>query len=162
MSRTDEVTQSSVRPKNKSVKAVRTEVKRVKFEDGLAGLSERMSIAGVSPRANGIYVNEAPARRVVTRGEQRKEYERIQEERTAQETPQVAVNIDEEETPQLVCGECEEDEEARKAVGVKIPVRPSKDEVDEHMLTHLPFRSWCPHCVKGKAKGNPHNSQERH
>ena len=25
------------------------------------------------------------------------------------------------------------------------------------MLTHIPYRQWCQHCVSGKAKGNPHN-----
>ena len=30
------------------------------------------------------------------------------------------------------------------------PVRPSKEEVDEHNRHHFPYRSWCPHCVKGK------------
>ena len=24
------------------------------------------------------------------------------------------------------------------------------------MLTHIPYRQWCQHCVSGKAKGNPH------
>jgi len=32
------------------------------------------------------------------------------------------------------------------------PKRPSQQEVDQHYLTHLPFRSWCPHCMRGKAK----------
>ena len=26
----------------------------------------------------------------------------------------------------------------------------------EHELTHLPFRSWCEFCVKGRAKSNAH------
>ena len=26
------------------------------------------------------------------------------------------------------------------------------------MLTHIPYRQWCQHCVSGKAKGNPHHS----
>ena len=29
-------------------------------------------------------------------------------------------------------------------------------EVEEHNLTHLPFRNWCIFCVKGKAKDDPH------
>ena len=36
------------------------------------------------------------------------------------------------------------------------PKKPSQAEVDTHMTTHLPFRSWCPHCVRGKSKGKPH------
>ena len=49
-----------------------------------------------------------------------------------------------------------EPEEAQKAETTKVPSKPSKEEVDEHMITHLPFRSWCPHCVRGKSKGKPH------
>ena len=50
----------------------------------------------------------------------------------------------------------EEGEEAQRAKGIRAPTKPSKEEVDDHMLTHLPFRSWCPHCVRGKSKGKPH------
>ena len=46
--------------------------------------------------------------------------------------------------------------EARQAKAATIPARPSQKEVDNHMLTHLPYRAWCPHCVRGKAKGKPH------
>ena len=38
--------------------------------------------------------------------------------------------------------------------------RPSKEEVELHNLTHLPYRSWCPHCVKGKAKRRHHRRKE--
>ena len=33
---------------------------------------------------------------------------------------------------------------------------PTKEEVKTHMVNHIPFRSWCSHCVKGKAHSNPH------
>ena len=29
------------------------------------------------------------------------------------------------------------------------PTLPSQEEIDLHELTHLPFRNWCRHCVKG-------------
>ena len=32
----------------------------------------------------------------------------------------------------------------------------SKEEFDAHQLTHLPFRSWCDHCVRGKAVDDAH------
>ena len=32
-----------------------------------------------------------------------------------------------------------------------VPYTPSKQERMEHDLTHVPYRSWCPHCVRGKA-----------
>ena len=34
--------------------------------------------------------------------------------------------------------------------------QPSKREMEEHMLTHIPYRSWCPHCVRGKARAKYH------
>ena len=33
---------------------------------------------------------------------------------------------------------------------------PSQEEVERHNLTHLPFRNWCPHCMKGRGKEAPH------
>jgi hypothetical protein len=45
--------------------------------------------------------------------------------------------------------------EARKLDIRKLhdPKLPKEDEVKEHFLSgHMPFRSWCPHCVKGKGK----------
>ena len=36
------------------------------------------------------------------------------------------------------------------------PVLPSKDQVDLHYIKgHIPFRSWCPICVKACGKGGP-------
>ena len=37
-----------------------------------------------------------------------------------------------------------------------VPTMPSQEEVEAHMLTHVPYRSWCKRCVRGKAKGKPH------
>ena len=43
-------------------------------------------------------------------------------------------------------------DEAELPKKVKWDPRPSKEEVDLHNVTHLPYRSWCPHCVRGKAR----------
>ena len=43
--------------------------------------------------------------------------------------------------------------------GVKVKrgaEQPTAQEIAEHMVCHVPFRAWCPHCVSGKAKCNPH------
>ena len=32
---------------------------------------------------------------------------------------------------------------------------PNRDEANRHVVNHIPCRSWCEHCVKGKAKSNP-------
>ena len=34
--------------------------------------------------------------------------------------------------------------------------KPTPEEVEQHMVTHIPFREWCPHCVAGKSKTDPH------
>ncbi len=34
------------------------------------------------------------------------------------------------------------------------PRMPCEAEVKEHEFTHLPIRSWCRHCVRGKGKGD--------
>ena len=49
----------------------------------------------------------------------------------------------------------EVEEEAREVHGPPIPATPSLEEVRKHRLTHRPFRSWCPHCVRGKGRADP-------
>ena len=36
------------------------------------------------------------------------------------------------------------------------PRLPSEKEVVEHNLTHMPYRNWCPHCVRGRGKDLDH------
>ena len=36
------------------------------------------------------------------------------------------------------------------------PRLPSQTEVEEHYLTHVPYRNWCPHCVRGRGKDLDH------
>ncbi len=40
-------------------------------------------------------------------------------------------------------------------------MRPSSQEVEEHCLAHLLFRSWCIHCVRGRGESKPHRREER-
>ena len=53
-------------------------------------------------------------------------------------------------------GENKESEEAARAKMVRAGYNPTQREIYEHRITHLPFRAWCVHCVKGKAKGLAH------
>ena len=39
-----------------------------------------------------------------------------------------------------------------------IPVAPNREEVEQHNLTHFPFRPWCPGCTAGRAQDDPHLS----
>ena len=43
-------------------------------------------------------------------------------------------------------------EESELPKRIRCEDRPSEEEVRIHNLTHLPYRSWCPHCVRGKAR----------
>ena len=51
--------------------------------------------------------------------------------------------------------------------GARVPVRiadprlPSADEIEQHNMTHLPYRSWCPHCIRGKGKTMEHRRAAR-
>ena len=62
----------------------------------------------------------------------------------------------------LVCGK--EEEVVRRGVvddnrcvrGIGDPRKPSQKDVDEHELTHLPYRNWCAVCVRGKGKDLDH------
>ena len=52
-------------------------------------------------------------------------------------------------------------EEAELPKKVTIDVRPSKEEVDLHNKTHRPYRSWRPHCVRGKARRSSRRKRRR-
>ena len=55
---------------------------------------------------------------------------------------------------------CEEKEEARQPEVLRDPGAPTQKEIEEHNVTHLPFRSWCQHCVSGKAQDRPHRTRK--
>ena len=46
--------------------------------------------------------------------------------------------------------------EERKVVRVLDPKQPTDEERRVHNLTHLPYRSWCEHCVKGRGREADH------
>ena len=46
------------------------------------------------------------------------------------------------------------------ARGHAAPGSPGKDEVERHNLTHLPYRSWCPHCVAARRPNTDHRSSK--
>ena len=39
--------------------------------------------------------------------------------------------------------------ESRRVNKVREPGAQHKKDWAEHLVLHLPFRAWCPHCVKG-------------
>ena len=57
--------------------------------------------------------------------------------------------------------EAEISEEAKLNKGLPCGIKPSGKEIEEHNRTHLPFRSWCKHCVFGKGQSHPHYQKEK-
>ena len=49
------------------------------------------------------------------------------------------------------------EEEAVEAKVIRNEYAPSRQEIEDHMATHMPFRSWCPFCVAGKAVSSGHH-----
>ena len=54
----------------------------------------------------------------------------------------------------------EETGEGRKPISMTVPEGPSNQEREEHELTHIPYRSWCEHCVKGRARSRAHKRRD--
>ena len=54
-----------------------------------------------------------------------------------------------------------EGEEGRVITGQKKIFAPSQAEYEDHMRTHIPFRRWCPFCVRGKCKSAAYFTSRR-
>lgn len=52
-----------------------------------------------------------------------------------------------------------ESEEGRKPTSITVPYTPSLKDVEEHNLTHIPFRAWCVHCVKARGLEGQHRQK---
>ena len=46
--------------------------------------------------------------------------------------------------------------DVRKHKTARRPLLPTNAEIDSHYPLHLNYRSWCKHCVAGKARSNQH------
>lgn len=62
--------------------------------------------------------------------------------------------------PVLFPNETEEVIEAAEESDVRIPVPtpqlPSQSDIDDHCITHIPYRSWCRCCVEGRGREMAH------
>jgi hypothetical protein len=52
--------------------------------------------------------------------------------------------------------ESEATEEARRAVAYRSVKKPSRQQVEAHNVTHMPYEPWCPDCVRGQGLGARH------
>ena len=50
----------------------------------------------------------------------------------------------------------QEDEEAGEVKTRRAPKGPTLNEREEHEATHIPYRDWCKHCVRGRAPNRQH------
>ena len=73
-------------------------------------------------------------------------------------------DIAEEETTESIQGDAqvgvegandEDEEEFEKQRFARNPELPSREMLEEHKRTHIPFRPWCRACVRGKGKKRP-------
>ncbi len=39
------------------------------------------------------------------------------------------------------------------------PGQPTQSELEDHRIDHVPYRSWCPECVAGRATGEQHRAR---
>ena len=46
--------------------------------------------------------------------------------------------------------------ESRKQPIVKAPLQPTKEEIEQHQTTHIPYAPWCKHCVAARAVRRQH------
>jgi hypothetical protein len=52
------------------------------------------------------------------------------------------------------------EEGSRRTQKMMDPRKPSPEEVAEHEMTHLPYRNWCRHCIKGRGREMPHKKSK--
>ena len=49
-----------------------------------------------------------------------------------------------------------DDEEGDEVKVRRTPKGPTRREREEHEATHIPYRDWCRHCIRGRAPNRPH------
>ena len=52
-------------------------------------------------------------------------------------------------------------EDGQKPIPVPSPGSHTREEYVRHCLTHVPYRSWCPHCVKGQRHNAAHTTKPK-
>ena len=71
----------------------------------------------------------------------------LQEKNTGQEYSEDLPTED--DTPQM----------ATRAKAMTMSTQPTPQEIQEHNITHMPYRSWCPICVQAKGRQANHPKQ---
>ena len=82
--------------------------------------------------------------------------ETITGEKEQEEAPEQEQGEQGEQGEQEPEGQEEEQEEGEDAKVRRRPKMPTMAEREKHEATHMPFRSWCRHCVRGRGRNSPH------
>eukprot|EP00974_Lingulodinium_polyedra_P111151 10749961-Lingulodinium_polyedra.AAC.1 len=48
--------------------------------------------------------------------------------------------------------------EATASSSLRAPIQPTKQMIDDHEVSHLPFRNWCTASVRGRGRSCAHKS----
>ena len=51
--------------------------------------------------------------------------------------------------------------EGRAAKPMRAPALPNLEEIEAHNVSHIPYRAWCSHCVRGRGKSFAHHRVDR-
>ena len=90
----------------------------------------------------------------------------LRHEQPVEQVERIAGNPAIEETTQGIPASADptvQDNEDTPVARARIPPPgPTTEELDKHELTHVVFRSWCKHCISGRAKEDPHRSVATH
>ena len=96
--------------------------------------------------------------RMMREGESEQEGEQEDEQEQEQEREREPEQEQEREPEDMVAGE-DSEEEGRKPAGLRAPKVVSKEEREEHERTHIPYRSWCRACVRGRCRKRAHRQR---
>ena len=77
-------------------------------------------------------------------------------------TPVAPVEDEEDQSEKVVIADDEPQAEVQDNKIAADPFLPSAAEVEEHRITHMPYRSWCRECVEGKAIGEHRRPRSQH
>ena len=54
----------------------------------------------------------------------------------------------------------QDDGEATASKSLSQPPQPTPEEIANHRVSHIPFRSWCAACVEGRARSYAHKKHD--
>ena len=87
------------------------------------------------------------------------EQQRVREQQLQEQQEQNQHLVEEGEEDNAGVDELADPREGRRPAGLRAPLSVSQAEREEHELTHIPYRQWCPVCVRARGRATPHRSR---